>query len=84
MPKIYKNKSGHITIIYGPNEEPAGVTLVHDRGRGKLKNIFGGKIERFAYHWANVFGNTAYTTTTPNNLLDEDDVRYILKRSKQK
>lgn len=82
--KIYKNKSGHLTIIYGKDEKQPGVTLVHDRGVGNLTNMFGGKIDRYYYHSTNVSGNTPYSTMTDNSLLGEDDKRYKLVRSKQK
>lgn len=83
--KIYKNKEGHLTIVYSKDEKQSGVTLVHDRGSGKLTNMFGGKIGRYYYHCANVSGNTSYSTMTDTPLINkEEDKLYILKRSKQK
>jgi len=82
--KIYKNKTGHITIIYSKNEVPAGVSLVHDRGSEKMTNIFGSKINRYAYHNANIWNNTPHTTCTDNYKLEDNDKRYKLIRSKQK
>ena len=82
--KIYKNKDNHLTIVYGPNEEPAGVTFVKDRGPGKITNTFGNRLERFIYHWASLWDGHTTTTDKLTNLLDETDKRYLLKRSKQK
>ena len=82
--KIYKNKDNHLTIVYGVNEEPAGVTFVKDRGTSNPTNIFGNSLERFIYHWSNLRSGHTSTTQKLSNLLDETDKRYLLKRSKQK
>lgn len=82
--KIYRNKDNHLTIVYGPNEEEAGITIVKDRGPGKITNMFGNRSERFIYHWTNLYAGHTTTTRKLSNILGETDKRYLLKRSKQK
>ena len=80
--KLYKNKDGDITIIFNKNEKPKWVTIVHDRGKGKIRNIFGQEIGRYLFHCAGVDGNTPYSSTTDNSLIEKDDKHYKLVKCK--
>lgn len=84
--RIFKDKEGHITVIYGKGEEPKGVTIVEDRGNQKGKtNVFGNKVSRYAYHWANVHNNSPYTSYTDDIIDKETDVEYkLVKKAKRK
>ena len=83
--KIYKNKDGHITIVYGKGEEPKGVTLVEDRGNQKGNtNIWGNVVQRYAYHWANVHNNSPYTSYTDSIIDKKEDIEYKLVKKTKK
>ncbi len=85
LPPIYlfKDKEGNLTIVFGKDEK-TGVTLVHDRGAGKLTNIFGGKVSRYRYHCADANGDSGYSTCTDDFSELKEQKRYKLVRSKQK
>lgn len=79
--KIYKNsKDGSITIVWSSKEKPVPVTLVHDRGPGKLTNMFGNLIGRYLYHVAEYNGDSGNSTMTNQPLVDESDKQYKLVR----
>ena len=82
--KIFKDKDGTIYIVAGKKEKDPRVVIAKDDGKGKdIRNMFGEKLERFAYHWASVFGNTSYTSRT-DCLIDEEDNAYQYKLVKVK
>ena len=81
--KIYKNKDGAIYIVVGKNEEEPRVCIAKDSGSGKVSNMFGEPLKRFAYHYASLWGNTPYTSRT-NCLIDEEDKAYQYKLVKVK
>lgn len=77
--KIYKNsKDGSITIVWTSKERPVPVTLVHDRGPGKLTSMFGSPIERYLYHVAEYNGDSGHSTMTNRPLVDKSDKQYKL------
>ena len=82
--KIYKSKEGKIIIVYSKDENPQGVVLVKDGGTKPVYNMFGGKVPRFAFHWANVWSNTAYTSTTNEyDIGDEYSEFKLVKKAKK-
>ena len=81
--KIYKDKEGLLTIVFEKNENTV-ITLVHDRGAGKLTNIFGDKVSRYRYHCANANGDSGHSTCTNDFSELKEQKRYKLVRSKQK
>ena len=81
--KIYKDKKGTIYIVVGKKEKEPSVVIAQDSGNGKVTNMFGQPLERFAYHWASIWGNTPYTSRT-SCLIDEDDAAYQYKLVKIK
>jgi len=86
-PKIYINKDGDITIVFDKSvdSKSCNVTLVHDRGKGILKetNIFGNKLYRFIYHFANAYGDSGYSSST-DELYGEKGVGDKYKLTKEK
>ena len=82
--KFYKDKNGTIYIVASKGEEAPRVIIAKDDGKGKdIRNMFGEKLERFVYHSAGVFNNTAYSSRT-NCLIDEEDNAYQYKLVKVK
>lgn len=80
--KIFKDKDGTIYIVAGKGEEAPRVCIAKDDGK-EARNMFGEKLERFVYHFASVFGNTAYNSRT-GCLISEEDNAYQYKLVKIK
>ena len=80
--RVYKDKDQRITIVYGPNEKPAGVLLVKDYGRN-IKNDFADEYARYQFHWANVTGNTPYSSEMNESPLDDSAIAYNLVKSRR-
>jgi len=81
--KIFKDKNGTIYIVAGKGEEEPRVIIAKDGGK-EARNMFGEKLERFAYHWASVFDNTSYTSRTDCLISEEDNAyQYKLVRVKK-
>lgn len=77
--KIFKDKNGTIYIVAGKGEKAPRVCIAQDGGKDKdIRNMFGEKLERFAYHYAGVFDNTPYSSRT-NCLISEEDNAYQYK-----
>ena len=82
--KIFKDKEGRIYIVASKGEKPPRVCIAKDGGKGKdIRNMFGEKLERFAYHYASVFDNTPYSSRT-DCLINEEDNAYQYKLVKVK
>lgn len=73
--RIYKDKNGIIYIVVGKDEKEPRVCIAKDDGNGKLSNVFGKPLERFAFHHATLWNNTPYTSRT-SCLIDEEDKAY--------
>ncbi len=81
--RIYKDKEGQLTIVWGPKEEPQPVTLVHDRGKNPGRNMWGNILARYVYHSASVFGSSGhYTATNHYGLKGKMGKPYKLVRAK--
>ena len=80
--RIFKDKDGTIYIVAGKGEEEPRVCIAKDGGEN-AQNIFGENLERFAYHYASVFNNTAYSSRT-DCLISEEDNAYQYKLVKVK
>ena len=81
--KIFKDKDGRIYIVAGKGEPEPRVCIAKDSGNGLVVNMFGEKLERFAYHYASVFDNTPYSSRT-DCLINEEDNAYQYKLVKVK
>ena len=85
MIKIYKDKEGHLTIIFSGKNQPTSVTLVRDKGKNPGTNLFGGKVSRYTYHVADAYGDSGHSASTDTfDVRGEGVKRYKLVRSKQK
>ena len=80
--KIFKDKDGSIYIVAGKGEKAPRVCIAQDDGKD-VRNFFGDKLERFAYHWAGVFDNTPYSSRT-DCLINEGNEAYQYKLVKVK
>ena len=77
----YDKKTKHLVIV-GKREELPSVTFVDDRGKGDLRNIFGGKLERYLFHCSSV--NEGYSTQTDkiDFLMDDMTKKRVYLRRK--
>lgn len=79
--KIYKDKQGILTIVYGIHEE-GRVLLVRDTDTNNKVNMIGQKIDRFKCKWANVDDWVGFRVKRLKDLLKEEErhEEYVLKK----
>jgi len=86
-PKVYIDKEGLVTIIFGPafTRQECQVDIVHDRKVAitKKTNMFGYTPTRFVYHCANAYGDSGYSSNV--NAIDMcDATQFTLIRRRKR
>ena len=82
-PKVFIDKDGYVTIVFGKDRDrhECGVSIVHDRGKVKqTQNIFGITPTRFVYHAATAYGDSGYSSDLDEWTLDNEERQYSLTR----
>jgi len=86
--KIYVNENNgfaDITIVFPKSidADHCSATLVHDRGSGVITNMFGQKLERYAYHCANAYGDSGHASMTDGFSKIELGTKYKIVKVKE-